>query len=131
MENERVKCSYDSSLKLYLVEWTNKTINLEQYQEPYLFLLDYNEKNKCGIQSIIVDIRAQKVMPPAFRKWFEEVAIRRALAQGLKRAIAVSDTNVFKKYYINNILDTGKRFGLPLKIMATVEEAMTWVKSLG
>jgi hypothetical protein len=130
LENERVKCVYDADFSLFIVEWNDKAITFEQYQEPYLFLLEYNEKIGKTIQSIIVDIRNQKVIPPHFRKWFEEVAVKKAMAQGLQRAIAVSNANVFKKYYLNNILNSTKRFGLPLKIYNSVEEAKEWLKSI-
>ena len=129
-ENERVTCFFDSEFRLFVVEWQDKAITFEQYQEPYLFLLEYNENNRINIQSIVVDIRNQKVIPPNFRKWFEDVAVKRAMGQGLQRAIAVSNANVFKKYYLNNIFNTTKRFGLPLKIYNSVEEAKEWLKSL-
>ncbi len=129
LENERVKCFYDVEYKLFLVEWNDKAITYEQYQEPYIFLLEYNEKIGKTAQAVIVDIRNQKVIQPHFRKWFEDVAIKRGIAQGLKRAVAVSNANVFKKYYLNNIVNSSSRFGLTLKIFNTVEEAKEWLKN--
>ena len=75
------------------------------------------------------DIRLQKSVPAKFREWFQEEVLATGVKQGIKTAIIVSQINVFKKFYINHILNTSKKFGLPLKIFKNTDDAMVWIKA--
>ena len=80
-------------------------------------------------QNFLSDIREQSVVSPENRKWFEEIMIPQAIDVGLKRAAVIFDGNVFKKYYLNMIIKVTNKFGLPLKIFNSEEEAIEWFKS--
>jgi hypothetical protein len=55
--------------------------------------------------------------------------IPKAIDNGLKRAAVVFDGNVFKKYYINMILQVINKFGIPMKLFSTEEDAVKWFQS--
>lgn len=107
------------------VVWKDFPLTLEAYQEVFNQCLDFQAKNKAIY--FITDTRKQAVVSPDKRKWFEDVAMPLAVKQGLIRACVITDTNIFKKYYINNILDSTKKFGLPFKAFSNDEEAEKWM----
>ncbi len=53
-----------------------------------------------------------------------------AAKAGLKRVVAVANVNVFKQYYINNVFQSAKKFGMPFKMFKTIEEAKSWFAEL-
>jgi hypothetical protein len=110
------------------VKWTKKTLlTFEEYQKVYNAILDYHKKSPT--KYFIADMLDQGVMPPAFRKWFQDYVLPTAVKYGLKKAAVIFDGNVFKKYYLNHIMDTGKRFGLPVVFVNSREEAIKFFKS--
>jgi hypothetical protein len=73
------------------------------------------------------DIRNQGVVSPESRRWFEKEMVPAAVDNGLRRAAVVSGSNAFKTYYINLILGTVNKFGLPFKIFNSEEKAMAFL----
>ena len=69
-----------------------------------------------GIFRFLSDIREQAVISPEDRKWFENEAMPKAVAKGLNAAAVVFNGNVFKKYYLNIILQATNKFGLPMNV---------------
>jgi hypothetical protein len=128
-ENKSSICYYDADYQLIVIEWKDVTFTFEEYKFPFEAGLDYQLKNNLIINNFLSDVRNQKVVAPQFRKWFQDVAIKRAMSQGLKRAAVVMSNNVFKKYYINNIFNTTKTFGLPLKAFNSIDDAKKWFSS--
>ncbi len=128
LEESYVKATYVPEYKLIKVVW-NGQISSENYRSTYLRVLDYQRDSDLPVENFIADLRKQGVVNPNDRKWFEQVAIQRAIEQGLKRASVITDANVFKKYYLNLILKATNKFGLPLKLFGTPEEAYDWFKS--
>lgn len=130
LDNSYVKALYMPELKLVTVTW-NGQVSSENYRGTYTTVLDYQKNlgSSMAVENFMADIRNQGVVNPNDRKWFEEVAIARAISQGLKRTAVVTDANVFKKYYLNLILKATNKFGLPLKLFGTPEEAIEWFKS--
>jgi hypothetical protein len=113
---------------LATVRWTKKVIvTFDQYQFVYNAILNYHAQHPTPY--FIADLREQGVMPPNYRKWFQEYVLPTAVKGGLKKAVVIFDGNVFKKYYLNHILDTSKHFGLPLRFENSVEAAEKWFKS--
>ena len=49
-----------------------------------------------------------------------------AAQAGLKRVVGVANVNVFKQYYINNVFNSAKKFGMPFKMFNTPEDAKKW-----
>ncbi len=126
-ESDYAGVTFENELKLVIITWKNKTLTLEEYKKPFLAAFEFQSTTE--VVNYIADIRDQKVVSPAYRQWFQAEALPIGIKQGLKRGAIIIDTNVFKKYYINNILNSSKKFGIPLKLYSTIEEAKEWFRS--
>jgi len=125
-ESEFAKISYEEDLRLLTIIWTNKKPTFEDYQKPFHEALQFMGHKQ--VDNYISDIRNQGVISPNYRKWLQEVAIPDAAKKGLKRIVGVTEINIFKKYYINNVFNSAKKFGMPFKFFETPEEAKKWFK---
>ena len=123
-ENEFSRLSYEEDLKILTITWHNKKLSFEEYQRPFKLALEFMTKKP--VENYISDIRNQGIVSPDFRKWLQEVAMPEAAKAGLKRVVGVANVNVFKQYYINNVFQSAKKFGLPFKMFNTIEEAKKW-----
>jgi len=123
----RITCS--PQLKMLKVVW-NGTFSKEQYQLALEAALNFQLKVTFPIENYLSNIINQGIVNPESRKWFEQVAIPRAIKQGLKKAAVVFDGNVFKKYYLNLILQSSNVFKLPLKFFNSEEDAIKWFNTL-
>ncbi len=97
----------------------------KEYRDAFLFLLE--EQKKTHMKRFISDVREQTIISPEDRKWFETVALPAAIEQGLKAAAVVFNGNIFKKYYLNIILQATNKFGLPLKLFSETKLAEEWL----
>ena len=95
-----------------------------EYKEPFLKLIEHSKK--VLITNFLSGTTKQGVVNPVTRKWFEKEMLPSAIKAGLKRAAAVSDSNVFKRYYINMIIGATNKFGLPIKVFSNEEDAIKW-----
>ncbi len=120
--------TYRSDYKLVNVVWSGN-LSTQQYQATYIAILDYQLQNLYEVENFLTDVRNQGIISPDNRKWFESVVLPRAVNQGLKRAAVIFSGNVFKKYYLNLILQTTNKFGLPFKFFDNEETALDWFKS--
>jgi hypothetical protein len=125
-ESDVVEISYEPELKLAKVVWKKKA-ETEEYRATFMKVLEYSRANP--VDNFLSDIRNQGVVSPDNRKWFEAEMLPKAIKAGLKRAGSIFDGNVFKKYYMNMIIKVSGKFGLPLKLFSTEEEAIEWFKS--
>lgn len=125
-ENEFAKVTYEPEIKVLTITWTNNKMTLENYQKPFNVAIEFMSKRP--VDNYISDIRNQGIVSPEFRKWLEEKALPEAVKLGLKRIVGVATVNIFKQYYINNVFQSAKRFGIPFKMFATPEEAKKWFK---
>jgi hypothetical protein len=119
--------SYYPSLKMIKVVW-NGIATAEQYKLTIETALNFQKKESRPIENYLSNILKQGIVNPESRKWFEQDAMPRAAAQGLKRAGVVFDGNVFKKYYLNLILQATNKYKLPRRLFTTEEEAISWFK---
>lgn len=127
-ENEYCKLGYHKDLSIIILKWKNfKTIEFDEFKKPYDIAIKYNEN--VHVDNYIVDALEQGVISPAYRKWFQDVALKEGVRQGLKRAVFISNANIFKRYYINNIMNSTKTVGLPLKVTTNMNDALAWIKS--
>jgi hypothetical protein len=127
LENtDYAEISYDPVLKLGKIIWKRKT-QTEEYRKAFTTLLEFSKNNE--VDNFLSDIRNQGVVSPENRKWFEKEMLPKAIKSGLKRAGSVFDGNVFKKYYMNLLIKVSNKFGMPLKLFNTEEEALEWFKS--
>ncbi|MFC2152998.1 hypothetical protein ACFLSE_10775 [Bacteroidota bacterium] len=115
--------TYNPVLKIGKVEWKAKASS-EEYQGTIIALIEYAEKHP--VHYYLSDISKQSVVSPEDRKWFENIMVPKAIGMGLKKAAVVFDGNVFKKYYINMIIQVTGKLGLPLKVFNKEEEAIQW-----
>ena len=107
-----------------MIQWTGKCTS-EEYRSTFLYLADVQKKH--GIIRFLSDVREQAIITPEDRKWFEKEALPLAINQGLKVSAVVFNGNVFKKYYLNLILQATNKFGLPLKLFNDLEQAKEWL----
>jgi len=122
------RITFDSKNKMIKVVW-NGTFSKEQYQQAIDSALNFQSKHHLPIENYLSNILNQGIVNPESRKWFEQVAMPRAIKQGLKKAAVVFDGNVFKKYYLNLILQASNSYKLPLKFFSTDEDAIKWFNS--
>jgi len=125
LETEYAVISHDVSLKLGKIVWKRKT-SVEEYKHSFITLFDFAKNNTTYF--FLSDIRNQSVVSPEGRKWFETDLLPKAIKMGLKKAVSISDDNVFKKYYLNILIKSSKKFGLPLKLFSNEEDAIKWFK---
>lgn len=123
-----VRVTFHLDKKMIKVVW-NGTFSKEQYHMAIQSCLDYQLKENTPIENYLSNIINQGIVNPESRKWFEQVALPRAIKQGLKRAAVVFDGNIFKKYYLNLILQASNVYKLPLKFFSTEEDAIKWFMS--
>ncbi len=121
--------TYNADLFLATVIWKPHPLSFDDYKLAFNVILDYQEKEGVKFYNFMSDIRQQSVIPPDYRKWFQSSAVPRAVKQGLKRGAVVTDAGIFKRYYLNHIMNTTKRFGFPLKLFKTHDVAYRWFKS--
>ncbi len=126
MDEKWGKTTYDESLSLVKIEWTLEC-NSQHYRSSYLKIIEFQRTTPAKF--FISDVRNQPVISPENRKWFEKDIIPKAIQQGLKKAAVISSGNAFKNYYLNIILSTTNKFGLPLKLFSNEEDALNWLFS--
>lgn len=107
--------------------WLDISMSFDDYKNAFTVALKCIEDNR--LENYLSDIREQKVLPPSYRKWFQTSIIPKAKAYGLKRASVIFEGNVLKKYYLNHILNTTKKFGIELKFFSEIEQGEKWFKS--
>lgn len=123
LETRCAKVYYNPEYKLGKVVWDG-TPSLMEYREPFLKLIEHSKT--VTITNFLSDTTKQGVVNPETRKWFEKEMLPSAMKAGLKRAAAVSDSNVFKRYYINMIIGATNKFALPVKVFSKEEDALKW-----
>jgi hypothetical protein len=126
-ESDYANVVFEEELELVIVTWKNRALTLEEYSRPFMAAFEF--QRTTHVENYISDIREQKIVSPVLRHWFQTEAVPTAVRQGLKHAAVIFEGNVFKKYYLNNILNTTKMFGLPMKFFYTLEEAKDWFRS--
>ncbi|GEM_PF-802035 len=128
-DTDFVTVALHEDLHLVSVTWKPKALSFSDYKYAFEVSLEYQEKGDVPIFNFLSDVRAQTVVSPQYRKWFQEVAVPSAAKFGMKRGAVATDASVFKRYYLNHIMDTTKHFGLALKLFKEPENAFKWFKS--
>ena len=123
METNFALVTYNPVVKMGKIEWKSKATS-EEYQSAFIALMEYSDKQP--VLYFLSDITKQSVVSPENRKWFENIMVPMAIGKGLKKAATVFDGNVFKKYYVNMIIQATNKMGLPLKIFNSEEDAIKW-----
>lgn len=107
------------------VIWRPHTMTKEEYLSPFRKALEWQVSHP--VRFFISDIREQKLVSPDFRKAFQSEIVEKAKAGGLEKGVVIFSGNVFKKYYLNNILNTTKAFGIEFKFFTSRDEALNWL----
>ena len=128
LNDEVATLTYEEDLKVLTIAWKHKKLTFEEYQKPFRIALDYMTKKP--VYNYISDIRDQGIIGPDFRKWLQEVAMPEAAKAGLKRVVGVANVNIFKQYYINNVFQSAKKFGIPFKMFNTSKKPKNGSKNL-
>jgi hypothetical protein len=122
--SDYAKLTYEEDLKILTITWQAKKMTFEEYKKPFQVALDFMAKKP--VLNYISDIRDQGIVSPEFRKWLQDTAMPQAAKAGLKRVVGVANVNVFKQYYINNVFQSAKKFGVEYKMFSTIEDAKKW-----
>jgi len=126
MDEKWGKTTFDDTLSLVKIVW-HIDCTSENYRYSYNKIIDFQRTTPANY--FISDIRDQRVIAPEDRKWFEKEIIPKAIKQGLKKSAVITSGGAFKQYYMNFILSTTKKFGLPLKLFGNEEDAINWLTS--
>ncbi|HOZ14507.1 MAG TPA: STAS/SEC14 domain-containing protein [Tenuifilaceae bacterium] len=124
-ESTYAQCSYIPEYKAVIVVWNGKQTN-QEYKKTILECLEFQKNSKTQIVNYISDIRKQSIVDPEARKWFENVALPKAVSQGLKRAAVISDSSAFRKYHFDMIYQVVGIYKLPMKHFDNPEDAFKW-----
>lgn len=127
LDTNYVNVSFYEELSLARVKWKPGNFTFEDYKTAYIKALDFLLDNK--VINFMADLREQSVVSPQFRQWFQDYVIPRGKERGIIRAAVIFNGNVFKKYYLNHIFNTTKKFGIPLKFFGKDSNAVKWFKS--
>ena len=128
LENEYVEVSYISEFELAHLVWKQNNIPSQNYRGAYLELLEYTKEVNGSI--FLSDGRLQGVISPEDRKWFLNYAVKRAIANGLKRAVVITKKDPFKKYYMNTIMKfILRKTDLEMKVFYDYDQGLKWLKS--
>jgi hypothetical protein len=117
---------FDPEIKMSKVVWHGIPLS-EEYRKAYNTLLDFAKTHQ--IENTLTDIRDQGVVSIENRKWFEEYVFPEGIKLGLKRAAVITSSNPFKTYYLNMILKVINKFGIPIKLFGSQEQAEDWFRS--
>jgi len=118
---------FDKEKQLGKITW-HGTPKGDEYQKPFMALINLAKQGHV-VTRFLSDIRKQGVVSPDNRKWFEKEMVPAAIANGLKRAVVLTDGNAFKMYYINLILSAVNKFNMPFKILNDEAKAMEFLMS--
>jgi hypothetical protein len=127
LKKDYVTVSFEEEIKALYVMWGGSGYTSEQYKEVWGICIAYGENNK--VDYFLSDITNQKVVNPDDRKWFEEVALPRAVKTGIKKGATIVGANPFTRFYINNIMKKIGGTSLPFKAFKNKEEAFKWFVS--
>jgi len=129
IQTEFAHAQYFEEDKLVQITWKKvPKLSLEDYQMVIIKGLEFQEQHPEKVHNYLSDIREQGILSPEYRKWFQDVAVPRTVKNGLKMGAVLFDGNVFQKYYLNNILNFTKTFGIKFKFFGKREEAIEWFR---
>ena len=126
LDSDYVLVRYLSDNNAIEVIWRPKQMTKDEYLNAFEKALESQRKYKA--EYFISDIREQKIISPKYRKSFQEDIIPRAKEGGLKKGIVIFSGNIFKKYYLNNIMNTTKKIGIEFKFFNRRDRALDWIQ---
>ena len=105
-----------------------KQPDMEHYKEPFDFVIHEYSKDR-NVNAMISDIRNQGIVGPQHRNWLQKEATPYAKSKGVICYGVISDSNIFKTYYVNTILSlvSGKD-DVERKLFNDIESCEQWVR---
>ncbi|MFN0048512.1 MAG: hypothetical protein ACKVOU_05275 [Cytophagales bacterium] len=120
------KVYYDDESKIGTIIW-NGAPSFDEYKKPFMHLLNLGKTKP--VDCVMSDITNQGVISVNNRRWFESDMLPTAISLGLKRIAVVSSDNPFKKYYINMLFLSFRKFDLQMKAFSSQQSAKEWMMS--
>jgi len=124
LSNDNLDIFHYPELKIMHYYWKKRTLG-DDYRNLFLKGLELAVSHSTSF--FLSDICNQGIVGPDDRRWFETVAIPGAIDKGLKRAAVVFDGNTFKMYYLNMLLQTFLKKGVPMKFFKDNDQAVDWL----
>ena len=124
IDDEFLSGFYYPELKLMHYKWKQPCIK-NHYKEKFEKGLIYADS--VLVHYFISDIRKQGMVGSEDRRWFEQVALPKAIDKGLKKAAVVFDGNVFKMYYVNLLMVSFYNKGINMKYFKDTPLAVNWL----
>lgn len=121
LEDKYVTVTYEEEQRLGMIIWHGSP-TFEAYKNAFQSLIDHGRTVK-----LVTDTREQGIIGPEMRKWFEKVAVPEAVKAGLKRVAAITDSNVFKRYYLNLLFTTINNSGMAIKLVSDEKSAVEFL----
>lgn len=123
------RVSYVPQYKTIMVVW-NGIHTIDEYRRALTAALDFQKSSQLPVLNYLSDIRKQGIVNPESRKWFENFVIPKAIEVGIKNVAVVYDESIFKKYYINMILQISSAYPVRFKLVTSTDDAIEWFKSI-
>ncbi len=124
LDKDYALVSFNAEQKLGRIIWKREP-DASEYKTAYLTLLNFASAEE--VRYFLSDIREQGDELPNERKWFEQELLPAVNRTGLKKAAVIYDGTFSKKYYINMIIASGKKFGVTIKVFENEEHALAWL----
>ncbi len=115
---------YNPDQQLVGIEWKGSCTQ-QEYMDLFEILI--NNAKKKPTRLFYSDIREQGVVSIESRKHFENYVTPESVKLGIRKTAAVTDSNVFKRYYLNILIKASNKFGNQVKLCSTPEEAMEFL----
>jgi len=117
-----------------VLRYNNETNSIELVWKKFQDEATYKMMFTKGLEALketkatgwLSDIRNEGVVGPATSKWMQDEIMPKALASGLKRIAVVTEADIFKEFYVNNIKK--KTQGDMMRYFKSIEEANEWLK---
>jgi hypothetical protein len=120
-----VKYIYD--LRTVSVLWKGQ-LTKDHYEYAFSVANNFFDKHQLPVHTFLSDIRHCTVNQEV-RNWLVSYAVLQVIKKGVKRIAVVFDGSLFKKYYLNIILHSTRKFKIPFMFFRNDDEALNWIQS--
>ncbi|MEA2042159.1 MAG: hypothetical protein U9N85_06355 [Bacteroidota bacterium] len=120
---------HDVNRMMIAVIWKPAPLTDRIYKETFNTAIRYQENYPVNIPNYMADVRLQPPISVELRKWFTDETLQRGIYAGIKRAGFVVNANILKRYYMNQIMNSLKKFGIPFKFFKNHSDVLNWVDS--
>ncbi len=126
LNTDYVSVYHFEDTKIGYIYW-KRQVSLEEYKEGFNAMIKKHTQDPSDY--FISNIIKQGVSSVEKKDWFRSVAMEQAIKKGLKKAAVIMDNNPFREFYVNLIMGSTKKMGLPFKTFQNVISAKEWLFS--